>query len=100
MTGIVLGIQPISGTPAVKLDEVAAVLNRDATVTSTSEVTTTDRGAAGTLYVKNYVVDSKDAGAHNRMIAVLVRGKHCAVVAFLISGEPALKRHGAGFRRS
>ena len=98
MKGIVLGVQPITGTPEAKLDEVAAILNGDATVTSTSAVTTTDRGAAGRVHAKNYVVDSKDDGAHNRMIAVLVRGKYCAVVAFLISGEPASKRHGDGLQ--
>ena len=98
MKGIVLGVQPITGTPEAKLDEVAAILNGDATVTSTSAVTTTDCGAAGRVHAKNYVVDSKDDGAHNRMIAVLVRGKYCAVVAFLISGEPALKRHGDGLQ--
>jgi hypothetical protein len=60
-----------------------------------SDLTSTDRGAAGTLYVKSFDVQNAELGAHTRMLAVLVRGDQRAVILFVFTSNAVLRKHGA-----
>jgi hypothetical protein len=96
MLAIMLGVQAPAGRPEDQIAQMAATINADAKVTSSSSVQITDRGGAGKLYIKNFDVVSSDMGAHGRMIAVLVRGDQRAAILFLITNTKVLQRYGAG----
>lgn len=98
MMAVVLGAESASGAPAAQLDAVASVMNQDAKVVWTSDTSTTDRGAAGKLYIRNYDVDTKELGLHVRMLVILVRGNQRVVMTILISNEATMKKYGAGMQ--
>jgi hypothetical protein len=98
MLGIVLGVQPIAGTPTAKIDEVANLVDADVQVHSSSAVASGQRGPAGTLYLRSFEVSSEEIGKHARVIAILVRGKQCAVTLFLVSNTTTLDKYAAGFQ--
>ncbi len=98
MMAVVLGAESASGAPAAQLDAVASVMNQDAKVVYTSEMSTTDRGAAGKLFIKNYDVGPKELGLHLRMLVILVRGNQRAVMTMLFSNEATMKKYGAGMQ--
>lgn len=98
MMGVVLGAQPITGTPAAKLGEIARTLNSDAKTLATSQVASAPRGAAGTLHYQVFDVESKDMGKHTRVAAIFVRGGQCAIMVFVISNAATLEKYSAGFQ--
>jgi hypothetical protein len=98
MMAFMLGMQPATGSPEDLIASVAGFINTDVKVNSSSDVVITDRGGAGKFYIKNFDVESKDMGAHARMVAVLVRGDRRAAILFLVTNTKVLQKYGAGMQ--
>lgn len=93
---LVLGVEAASGTPDEQLAALQAQLTTDVKVNWTTKVHVTDRGTAGTLYMKNMEVVSTDMGVHGRMMAILVRGDQRAALLFVFSNPATWEKHAAG----
>ena len=95
MVAMVIGAQRATGSPDDQVAELAATISADAKVIGSSDLTFTDRGSVGKLYMKSFDVENADMGAHTRMLAILVRGDVRAVILFVFTNNAVLQAHGA-----
>ncbi len=98
MKARILGVQAAAGAPEEQIAELAASINADAKVISTSKLESTDRGDAGKFYIVSFDVESLAIGAHTRMLAILVRDKQRAVLLLLFTDNAVLRKHAEGLQ--
>jgi hypothetical protein len=98
MLALLIGVQPAAGSPDEQIATIAATINTDVTVSSSSAILVTDRGDAGKIHIKNFDVTSKEMGRHGRMVALMIRGDQRGAIVFMITDNKVLQKYGDGMQ--